>query len=316
MKTKTLRFRASWSSRIAGALVAACAALLGAACGDKKTDSGATQVAARVNKEVVTAEQINYLLQQQRGLRPEQSEFASKQALERLIDQELAVQKASELKLDREPRLLQHVEAARREFLSRAYFEKAGEAASKPTPEEVAEYYEATPALFKERRIYNLQEIAVEAKPEQTARLRTQLEAARNINEFLDYLKLNDFRFSTSQAVRAAEQLPLPSLGTFSAMKDGQAILNVTPNGAQVIFLAGSRLQPVTMEQATAAIEQFLLNERKRDILIKEIKALRDAAKIEYVGKYAGPGTVSASDAATSGSKGASSASIVDGPKQ
>ena len=156
----------------------------------------------------------------------------------------------------------------------------------------------------------------MEAKPEQIARLRTQLEAARNINEFLDYLKLNDIRFSTSQAVRAAEQLPLPSLGTFAAMKDGQAILNVTPNGAQVIFLAGSRLQPVTMEQATAAIEQFLLNERKREILIKEIKALRDAAKIEYVGKYAGPGTVPASDTSTSGGKGASSASSGDGPKQ
>ena len=123
---------------MAGALVAACAAFLGAGCGDKKTDSGATQVAARVNKEEVTVEQIDYLLQQQRGLRPDQSEFASRQALERLIDQELAVQKASELKLDREPRLLQQVEAARREFLSRAYFEKAGEAANKPTPEEVA----------------------------------------------------------------------------------------------------------------------------------------------------------------------------------
>jgi hypothetical protein len=41
------------------------------------------------------------------------------------------------------------------------------------------------------------------------------------------------------------------------------------------------------LEQATPAIEQFLLNERKRDILAKDMKAMRDAAKIEYVGKYA-----------------------------
>ena len=43
----------------------------------------------------------------------------------------------------------------------------------------------------------------------------------------------------------------------------------------------------VTLQQATPAIEQFLLNERKRDIIAKDLKAMRDAAKIEYVGKYA-----------------------------
>ena len=52
-------------------------------------------------------------------------------------------------------------------------------------------------------------------------------------------------------------------------------------------MLAGSRAQPVTQEQATPAIEQFLLNERKRKIIAKDMKAMRDAAKIEYVGKFA-----------------------------
>jgi hypothetical protein len=115
--------------------------------------------------------------------------------------------------------------------------------------------------------------------------------------EFIEFLKANDIRFNANQAVRAAEQLPLPSLATFSAMKDGQAMLNATPNGAQVVVLAGSRLQPVTLQQATPAIEQFLLNERKREILTKDVKTLRDAATIEYVGKYA----VSAAATASAG---------------
>jgi EpsD family peptidyl-prolyl cis-trans isomerase len=300
---------------LAVALFAACTAVL-SGCGDKKTDAGSMQVAARVNEKEITAEQINYALQQQRGVRPDQSELASKQVLERLIDQELAVQQATALNLEREPRLRQQLEATRRELLARAYFEKAGEVAGKPTPEEVTRYYETTPALFKERRIYNLQEIAIEARPEQMAPLKAQLEAAKNINEFVDYLKVNDIRFSASQAVRGAEQLPLASLGTFASMKDGQAVLNVTPNGAQVIFLAGSRLQPVTMEQSTAAIEQFLLNERKREILLKDIKALREAAKIEYSGKYAGQGTASSFETAASAGSDVSSATKADGSKQ
>ncbi len=92
--------------------------------------------------------------------------------------------------------------------------------------------------------------------------------------------------------MRAAEQLPLASLQTFAKMKDGQAMLNVSPTGAQVIVLAGSRSQPVTLEQAKPAIEQFLLNDRKRDIIAKDLKAMRAAATIEYVGKYGeGPAT-------------------------
>ncbi len=268
-------------------VVAASCAFVLAGCGDKKKDKVASQTAVKVNKEEITVHQINYVLQQQRGLKPEQADAASKQILERLIDQELALQKAVEFKLDRDPRVVQQLEAAKREIVSRAYLEKAGDAASKPTPEEIQKYYDANPALFKDRRVYSLQEIAIEAKPEQIAGLKAKLESAKNITEFVDFLKANDFRFSGNQAVRAAEQLPLASLATFAAMKDGQALLNASPTGAQVIVLAGARAQPVTLEQARPAVEQFLLNERKREILSKDMKAMRDAAKIEYVGKYA-----------------------------
>ncbi|MBN8507178.1 MAG: EpsD family peptidyl-prolyl cis-trans isomerase [Burkholderiales bacterium] len=296
-------------------LLAVSAALLLAACGDKKPGQ-ASQTAVKVNDGEITVHQINFVLQQQRGLKPEQVDAASKQILERLIDQELAVQKAENLKLDRDPRVVQQLEAARREIVARAYLDKAGDAAAKPTREEVAKYYDTMPALFKERRIYNLQELAIEAKPEQVPELKAKLEAAKNINEFVEYLKSADIRFAGSQAVRAAEQLPLASLPTFAAMKDGQALLNQSPTGAQVIVLAGSRAQPVTLEQATPAIEQYLLNERRREILAKDMKALRDTAKIEYVGKFAEAAASAASSAPAASGADASSTSTGMGSKQ
>ncbi|GAB4114513.1 MAG: hypothetical protein Fur0014_17120 [Rubrivivax sp.] len=105
--------------------VVTAGALMLAACGDRK-DKAASQTAAKVNKEEITVHQINFVLQQQRGLKPEQAEAAGRQVLERLIDQELAVQKADELKLDRDPRVVQQLEAVRREVLARAYAEKVG----------------------------------------------------------------------------------------------------------------------------------------------------------------------------------------------
>ena len=283
-----------------------------AGCGDKKKDKLASQTAVKVNKEEITVHQINFVLQQQRGLKPEQADAASKQILERLIDQELAIQKAEELKLDRDPRVMQQLEAAKREIVARAYLDKAGEAASKPSADEIAKYYEANPALFKERRIYSLQEIAIEAKPEQVPQLRTQLANAKSINDFVEYLKANDFRFSANQAVRAAEQLPLASLGTFAAMKDGQTILSPSASGAQVIVLAGSRAQPVTLEQATPAIEQFLLNDRKREILAKDMKSMREAAKIEYVGKFAEGAAAAGSAPAAAAAPPAAASGVLD----
>jgi len=272
-----------------------------AGCGDKKQETGASQAAAKVNKAEVSVQEIDFALQQQRGLRPEQAEAAGRQILERLIDQELSSQKAIELQLDRDPLVMQQLQAAKREILSRAYLQKAGEAAVKPTPEEMASYYDANPALFRERRIYSLQEITIEAAPEQIASLRAQLERARSIGDFIEYLKANDIRFAGNQAVRAAEQLPIASLGSLAALKDGQAILSPTPSGAQVIVLAGSRSEPVTLERARPAIEQYLLNSRKRDIIANDIKALRGAASIEYVGKYAESAASAPASAASGG---------------
>ena len=273
------------SFRVA-AIAAATVAVLLTGCGDGKKADKASQTAAKVNKEEITVHQINFVLQRQQGLKPEQAEAAGKQVLERLIEQELAVQKAQDLKLDRDPRVVQQIEAAKREIIARAYVDRVGESVSKPTAEEIAKYYNDKPALFKDRRIYTLQEVVIEAKPEQFEQIREKLKAAKNLNEFAEYLKANDFRFAGNQAVRAAEQLPLASLDAIARMQDGQSVLSPNPNGLTVLFLAGSRSQPVDEARARPAIEAFLTNQRKAELVQKDIKGLRDAAKVEYVGKF------------------------------
>lgn len=285
------RFNGSARSVAFAAASVACVSMLLAGCGggDKK-DKPATQTAAKVNKEEITVHQINYVLRQQRALPPEQAASASRQVLSRLVDQELAVQKAQDQKIDREPRVVQQIDAARREIISRAYIEKIGAGAPKPTPEEIKTYYDANPALFKERRVYSFQELSIEAKPEQGDALRAQLKAAKDINAFVTFLKANDFKFAGNQAVRAAEQLPLGNVNSLAKMKDGEAIFNATASGAQVIVLASSRSQPVDEARAKPAIEQFLLNERKRKVIEDDLKALRASAQIEYLGEFSNVG--------------------------
>jgi len=253
--------------------------------GCSKKEPTTTQTAARVNGDEITIHRINFHL---RALPAAQAASASLQVLERLIDQQLAVQKAADQKLDRNPLVLQQIEEARLEIISRAYYEKVGEGALKPTRADVEAYYRAHPALFSERRIYSLQEVSIEATPEQVESLKNALQGSKTFAAFVAYLKTNNFKYVGAEAVRAAEQLPLASVDAFGEMKDGQAVFNVRPGGAQVINLAGSRPEPVTLERALPAIEQFLHKESKREAVADTVAALRAPPnKIEYLGEFA-----------------------------
>ena len=102
----------------------------------------------------------------------------------------------------------------------------------------------------------------------------------------------------------------MASLEKFAQMKDGQTIFNVSPTGAQVVVVAGARSQPVDEAAATPAIEQFLLNERKRKVVEDDLKALRGASKVEYVGEYAKGGAREVTPPAAAASEAAPLTSI------
>jgi EpsD family peptidyl-prolyl cis-trans isomerase len=278
---------ASGARRVAFVAAVVVSAVSLTACGKKDKDPAASQTAAKVNKEEITVHQINFVLAQQRGIPPAEAASAGKRVLERLIDQELEVQKAGEQKLDRDPRVVQAIEAARREVIARAYLEKVGLGAPKPTPEEINKYYEAHPNLFSARRVYQFQEMQIVASPDQVEAIKAKAAASKNTAEFVSYLQANNIRFTGNEATRGAEQIPMANLDRIAAMKDGQSLFQPTPTGVTVLYLAASRSQPVDLQRATPAIEQFLLNERRRTLLEDDRVALRKAAKIEYVGSYA-----------------------------
>lgn len=264
------------------------AAALAAGCGDKSSSEGkATQAAARVDGSEITVHQINQVLERQQGLKPEQAEAASHQVLESLIDQQLAVAKAEEQKLDRDPQVVQMLEATRRSILARTYLEKAAASgAGAPTAEEIRKYYDEKPALFSQRKVYALQEFTVPGTQEQSQALMEQLKATRGPAQFVDVLKASGIKFSANQITQAAEGLPLGIIDPLSKVSDGEALYITGNDGFKALLVVASRSQPVAFEQAKPAIEQYLTAERRREFATKEMKALRTAAKVEYLGKF------------------------------
>jgi EpsD family peptidyl-prolyl cis-trans isomerase len=296
--------------------VLAAAAVVGAAmgltgCGAR--DSSSTQTAARVNKEEITVHQISAQLSPQ-AARPDQVQQAERQILERLINRELAVQKALDLKLDREPKVVQAIDSARQDIIARAYADKLGEGAARPSPAEIKKYHDEHPALFSERKIYQLQEFAVEADAKQVEALKAALPPIKTADDLVTYLEANRLKFTNSQSVRAAEQLPLAVLPVLARMSEGQTLLSPTSQGAQIVVLRGVRSQPVDAERASRAIEQFLLNEQKRKLIADDLKALRAAARIDYQGRFAAsaPPPADATRPATAADVAASAAATLE----
>lgn len=276
----------SFSSRIALGLSTLTCAVLLAACGGGK-EGGATQVAAKVNKEELSVHQINHVLQRQPGIKPEMVPAASKRILEGLIDQELAIQQAVELKVDRDPKVVTAIEAARRDIIARAYADRVAESAAKPTPEEVKAYYSGKPALFAQRRIYSLAEFAIEAPADQREALAGKLQGVKSPSDLAAALNAAGIKFASRNVTQAPENLPLPMVDKIAAMGEGQSFTVGTPAGLTLVLVTAVKPAPVTEDAARPAIEQFLLNDRKRKLVADEIKRLREVAKIEYKGQFA-----------------------------
>src|SRR6185503_11244560 len=164
------------------------ATVLAAGCGKRDEKAPATQVAAKVNGDEITVHQVNDVLGRQ-NVRPEQAESAKRQILERLIDQQLARQQALEKKLDRTPRTVQAIEAARSEILARSYIEQIASAQAKPTPEEIKKYYAEHPELFSQRRLFNVEELVIANKEPVAAGIKQRAAKAKDLTEIAAWLK-------------------------------------------------------------------------------------------------------------------------------
>src|SRR5262245_35868200 len=190
-------------------------------CGKEGDKKAATQVAAKVNGDEITVHQVNNALARAPELPPERADALKRRVLDQLIDQHLAKQQAVEKKLDRTPRAVQAIEAAKSEILARSYFEQIATSQAKPSAEEVKKYYAEHPELFAERRIYSVEELAVEETQVPTAVLKERVAKAKDLAEVATWLKSQNAAAAGSKAVRAAEQIPLAWVAEMHRMKDG-----------------------------------------------------------------------------------------------
>ena len=258
-----------------------------AACSKGGEKVAGSQIAAKVNGVEITTHQIDSVMKGAQNVTAENVAEFRKKALDKLIDQQLVLDKASKESLDRTPDVILEIEAAKKEILARAYLKKMLANSSELNDSEFKKYYDEHAELFSKRRIYNLQDISTQSTAQTLELLKENLAAQKSMMDIAENLKSKGIKFSSGSFTRPAEQLPLDILPKMQLLKDGDMFVWQSGDIAHAIKLTSIEEAPVGLLEATPMIKSYFINTRGKQIVEDKIKKFRQEAKIEYLGAFA-----------------------------
>jgi len=278
-------------------MVAAAVLLLAglSACGNKESKPG--QALASVNGEEVTVLQLNEELQRA-GVPAAQQDAASKQILESLIDRQLLLNEAAKEKLDRDPKVMQSIERAKAMIVAQAYIQKKIGAPTRPSADEVAEYFDKHPQFFSNRKQLDMRELVVASKDMESS-VKATIDSAKSLDEVAAWMEQHKVNFVRTQLSRTTADLAPELSGKLLSLPKGQLFIIKEGERSMVITIADVKDAPVTLEQAKGQIEQFLFNKKNKEAADAELARLRTGAKIVYLNGRSAPEKAAAAPAAS-----------------
>ncbi|WP_217916454.1 EpsD family peptidyl-prolyl cis-trans isomerase [Duganella sp. BJB1802] len=250
-----------------------------AGCGGKESKPG--QALASVNGEEVTVLQLNEELQRANVPQAQQA-AAGKQLLESLIDRQLVLNQALQDKVERDPKVVQAIERAKALIIAQAYMQKKIGAPAKPAKAEVEQYFSQHPEFFSNRKQFELRQLVLASK-ELDPQLKAAIDGAKTLDEAAAWMDQHQVKYVRAQLSRNSAELAPELSAKLLSLPKGALFIIREGERSVLVTIAEVRDAPVTLEQATPQIEQFLFNKKNKEVADAELKRLRAAAKIVYL---------------------------------
>lgn len=265
-------------------LLMLCSPLLLVGCGAPQAlDKTKTQVVAKVNGEEVTVHEVNQYVAHRAQLDGTLDQIR-KTAVDAVIDQHLLQMAAKQAKLDRDMAVVQAELESKKQILIDAYKARQFGALMTPTADQITAYYHAHPALFADRKLYQLKSLHMQINVEKQNALLDELKASASIDTFIASLKAQHIQYDLRTTLKAPEDMNAVEQSILTKMKIGEAaILNQDQDSISITTLIATQPQPIVLDNAQLQITDLLRAQNKLDQLALWLKTARQQAKITYI---------------------------------
>ena len=250
--------------------------VLVAACAKEATG----QVAAVVNDEEITLQEVNAELGQMQVPEGVAKEQVQQAALQRIIDRRLLAQAAREDGLDQSPEFLIRRRQMEDALLVQLLGERTGRTTSVPDQAAVDSFVSENPAVFSNRTIFKVDRIQFPL-PSDIASLKA-LEKEKSMDAVAARLREMGIEFNRGEAAMDSAQLGQARLDRIRALPEGEPF--VIPEGGlvTVAVITGGTPQPIQGDQARPIAAQLMRNQSLSDAMRKRLEAEKAKAEIKY----------------------------------
>lgn len=126
----------------------------------------------------------------------------------------------------------------------------------------ISAYYDANPALFAQRKLYRLQEIAIKTSEKQEQKVINYYRKIKVLNDMKTWLDNNNINYHIGVDIMPAEQVPADLLKTLSSTSSGQTFIVELEKGISIMQVTGIELSPRSLDDATQDIAFFLKHQK------------------------------------------------------
>lgn len=272
------------SKRLAISTMCAMAALL-AGC-QKGAPEG--QVAATVNGDEVTLQELNTEIQASNVPPNVDKQVAQREVLQRIIDRKLLIAAARDKKIDKSPEFQSQKQRADELMLAQAYAKQQLNAVPVPTEADITKFMGEHPNAFSNREMLQLDQIRFRPNPSDVQKLKA-LQSDHTLDAVAQHLTALGIKFDRVKAGLDTAQVPTDLMAQINRLPAGEPFLLPSNGLITANALIGRQTVPLDAGQARQAAVGAWRQQQFAKLLGDQLTSLRNGAKITYQSGFAPP---------------------------
>jgi EpsD family peptidyl-prolyl cis-trans isomerase len=272
------------SKRLAISTACALAALV-AGC-HKGVPEG--QVAATVNGDEVTLQELNTEIQANNVPQGVDRQAAQREALQHIIDRKLLLGAARDKKIDKSPEYQSQKQRADELLLAQTYAKQQLAVIPVPTDADISKFMGEHPNVFGNREILQLDQIRFRSGPNDVKYLNA-IKPDRSLDQVAQHLNSLGVKFERGKAGLDTAQAPTDTIKAINGLPPGEPFAIPTNGIVTVNALIGRQTAPIDPVQARQAAVGAWRQQQFTKLITDQLKQMRDSAKITYQNGFAPP---------------------------